>query len=949
VCYTAAKFLGLSLRQPSSKNRIFRFGTYEVNTFEGTLTKGGTRVKLQEQPFLILTLLLENPGQLVTREEIRSVLWPADTFVEFDDVLNTSVRKLRAALNDSADNPRFLETVPRRGYRFLAPVSVLETEALSTGMPVGTGEAVSPETAGQVRPIGSASSNRLRYWIAAVLVVLLVGGTSYLFRSVRPSSARASGSMPAIPTRRSVAVLGFRNLPGRPEEDWLARALTEMLSTELAAGGSLRLVSGEDVARAKHDLRIADADSFSQSTLADLRINPGADVVVLGSYTPLQGKDQKRIRVDIRLQDTASGETISEDAFTGAEGSLFEVASEAGARLRQRLGQRALTAEASNAALASLPSNEQALRLYAEGRAKLSAFDYLAARDLLVKAVAADPANAAAQGALADAWSALGYTATAQEEAKRALDLSSNLPREEQLLAEGRYRGLARDWPKAIETYRALARFFPDNLEYGLRLAAVLSKDGKEQESLLAVEALRRLPKPIADDPRVDLQEAYTLTAAGDYPRARIASASAASKAQKRGSRMLLAEAKLLQSQAATRQDDPKGALALDEEALDIYEQAGDKFGVARARYRMGDLLYRQGHLAQSNAILEQCLRDFRALGNDSNVASTLNDIAVGLTEMGENNRAKSMYEQALVAERLVRNKRGIADTLNNLGALVARQGDLAAATKYNDEALALYQELGEKDAIAFMQLNMGGVLLAQGNLAEAKNLLDQSLAAQRTLGNSSDVAEALHNVAEALGYQGDVAGAQKAYDEALAIRISRGEQGNVAQTRLGKADLLLTTGNAADSEPLARSALEQFAKDKQASDELSARGTLAQVLLQLGRLPEAKAEVAQATKLADRNETPSLRLKTDVVAARILSAEGKTELAARKLRLTIQESQKRGFFIRRLEAALALAEIEAKSGKKAEARAMLQAVERDARSKGFLLVARQAQADRAL
>lgn len=108
------------------KAQIVRFGTFEADLREGRLSKAGIRIRLQEQPFQILALLLERPGQLVTREEIREKLWAKDTFVEFDDALNTAVRKLRVGLNDSADNPRFLETIPRRGYRFLAPVVPVE-------------------------------------------------------------------------------------------------------------------------------------------------------------------------------------------------------------------------------------------------------------------------------------------------------------------------------------------------------------------------------------------------------------------------------------------------------------------------------------------------------------------------------------------------------------------------------------------------------------------------------------------------------------------------------------------------------------------------------------------------------------------------------------------------------------------------------------------------------
>src|SRR5450755_2685679 len=102
--------------------KIARFGLYEADLQQFVLAKGGLRIKLQDQPFRLLAVLLERPGEVVTRDEIRQKLWSADTFVEFDDGLNNAIKKLRAALGDTADNPRFIETVPRRGYRFMAPV-----------------------------------------------------------------------------------------------------------------------------------------------------------------------------------------------------------------------------------------------------------------------------------------------------------------------------------------------------------------------------------------------------------------------------------------------------------------------------------------------------------------------------------------------------------------------------------------------------------------------------------------------------------------------------------------------------------------------------------------------------------------------------------------------------------------------------------------------------------
>src|ERR1700704_5590688 len=141
--------------------RSVRFGVFEVDFEAGELRKSGFKVALQEQPFLVLTLLLENAGKLVSRDELQQKIWAADTFVEFDRGLNTAINKVRDALGDSAGNPRFIETVPRRGYRFLGPV-----------------ETVGDATAGQER---AEPKGRWSFLAAALLVLLIIGGVWFRF------------------------------------------------------------------------------------------------------------------------------------------------------------------------------------------------------------------------------------------------------------------------------------------------------------------------------------------------------------------------------------------------------------------------------------------------------------------------------------------------------------------------------------------------------------------------------------------------------------------------------------------------------------------------------------------------------------------------------------------------------------------------------------------------
>jgi TolB-like protein len=247
--------------------------------------------------------------------------------------------------------------------------------------------------------------------------------------------------------RRSVAVLGFKNLSGHAETAWLSVALSEMLTTELSAGGKLRTISGESVAQAKTNLSLSETDSFSTQTLQRLYNNLGSDFVVVGSYLDMSDTN-RGVRLDLRVQDAAIGETIATVSETGQETALSDLVARAGAALRDRLGIAGISPAESTSLHASLPSNPDLARLYGEGLSKLRVFDATAARDLLEKAVHSDPKFALAHSALSDAWGALGYQRKGQEQSKIAFELAADLPREQNLLLEARYLSAVRQWAK---------------------------------------------------------------------------------------------------------------------------------------------------------------------------------------------------------------------------------------------------------------------------------------------------------------------------------------------------------------------------------------------------------------------------------------------------------------------------------------------------------------------
>ena len=152
------------MKQASRSAEVIRFHVFEVDTVTGELRKHGLRIKLQEQPFQVLCLLLARPGELVTREELRKMLWPADTFVDFDHGLNKTINKLREALSDDKERPRYIETLPRRGYRFIASVMPAQPPA----EPNGAQAVLAP----QPDPVVTANPRRAGWMTPAIIVLL---------------------------------------------------------------------------------------------------------------------------------------------------------------------------------------------------------------------------------------------------------------------------------------------------------------------------------------------------------------------------------------------------------------------------------------------------------------------------------------------------------------------------------------------------------------------------------------------------------------------------------------------------------------------------------------------------------------------------------------------------------------------------------------------------------
>lgn len=560
--------------------------------------------------------------------------------------------------------------------------------------------------------------------IAGLVLGFNVGGIRerVLKRRLTSNTGAHSEGMSSVNTRRSVAVLGFRNLSGRADEAWLSTALSEMLTTELAAGGALRTVPGENVAQMKVDLALPDAETYGQDTLSRIRQRLHTDSVVFGSYLPL---GQGEIRLDVRLQDAAGGETLAYLSEKGEEQQIDDLVSRAGAELRAKLGAGPVTPAQAASIRAAVPSNPQAARLYSEGLAKLRVFDALGARDLLEKAVAVDPSYSAAHSALAEAWSTLGYDAKAKEEAKRALELSENLSREDRLMIEGRYRETVSEWDKAADIYRTLWSFFPDNLDYGLRLAGVQTSASRGQEALDTINQLRKLSGPASEDPRIDIAEAEAANSLGDFKHDAAAAAMAAEKGHALGARLLVARSQRLRCWALHKLGQQQESEGCCEESKRIFAEAGDRDGVASVLVTTAAALQEQGELALAQSRYEEALVIQRNTGDMGGVAVIFNNLGNVYLERGNYAVAKKMYEESVSISREIGDKDGLVLALGNLAGLLTNEGDDLRRTRgMYEELLVICREMGSKDRTALQLSNIGLILYWQGDLRGAEESL---------------------------------------------------------------------------------------------------------------------------------------------------------------------------------------------------------------------------------
>jgi TolB-like protein/DNA-binding winged helix-turn-helix (wHTH) protein/Flp pilus assembly protein TadD len=366
-----------------AKDGVVSFGEFAANLRSRELRKHGAKVRLPDQSFQILAMLLERRGELITREEIRQRLWPADTFVDFDHGLNNAVNRLRETLGDSADEPRFVETLPRRGYRFVCPVEVTAAEPAVSVPPVSPSGVV---------PVKRGGLRRWAVVAAGSTILLLVILTVAALRTrMRVSASRIT----------SVAVLPLENVSGDPAQDYFADGMTDEIITDLAGLRSVRVISRTS------SMHYKGSHKSLPAIAQELRV----DAVVEGTVA----RAGDRVRINAQLVDAANDQHLWAHQYEGDMNNVLQLQNDLASSIALEVVGKLTPNEASHFARKARQVNSQAYEAYLKGNYFLNKWTVVGfekAKGYFEQSIALDPRYAEGYVGLADSYGTVAFMST---------------------------------------------------------------------------------------------------------------------------------------------------------------------------------------------------------------------------------------------------------------------------------------------------------------------------------------------------------------------------------------------------------------------------------------------------------------------------------------------------------------------------------------------------------
>jgi eukaryotic-like serine/threonine-protein kinase len=812
--------------------------------------------------------------------------------------------------------------------------AVLVTGALTSGEPPLLSTIAARKGAiPQEKALESPGGKVWKIALPVLLVILLVAGNLYYLPHWLGKGHATSVHAAMRPT---VAVLGFKNLSGNTDVAWISPALSQMLGTELTAGEELRLIPSEQVTHGKIDLFLTDEDSLGRDSLTRVRNNIGSDFVVVGSFLDMKGQ----IRIDFSLQNAVSGKTVANMSVSGTEQNLPELAIRAGEGLRRKLGVAAPSTDDNAHIKASQSTSLEATRLYSEALQKLHSFDSVAARDLLERAIVEDPNYALAHSALAEAWRSLGYAARSANEAKKAMDLSASLSRENRLAIEAQYRNTTHEIAREIEIYKTLFNFYPDNLEYGFSLAKSQYSNAQFQEADATLDALQQLPPPQGDDPRIDFARSAVAIKTGDYKKALTLAERVELRAQQRGARRMVAQALSNQCILQSRLGNPARATAACDRSRAIFSDVGDLAAEAGV---WGQIAFEAGATKSGKTANERQIVLLKKVESDGQLAWAMTVGGELSADIGDYRRAIGEYNEALKLYQKISDQSGVSTTHGNLGWVNYLQGNLTDATRNFEQAISLMRGTASKGETDLWLELLAEVSLEKGDVSGATEQLEEGFKINTETGDKR-VGIYLHTArSRLLLAQGELNESRREAELVIKSCLEVSDESGADGGQLLLARLDIAENHFQTATEVLRKALSDSKIKQEEARQIEARALLVEALLAMPS-HESKREVALLSRIAPNTQTASLRLGANLQIARARFALGDRVGALQLLEEVISESDHLGYEAGWLEARLARAEMDLQSGASSAGRAEIERLAKRAQAMGLKLIANKAQ-----
>jgi DNA-binding winged helix-turn-helix (wHTH) protein/tetratricopeptide (TPR) repeat protein len=915
---------------------VYRFGEFELDPEERRLLAHGQPVTLTPKVFDTLVLLVEHAGHAVSKDELMHALWPRG-FVD-ESNLTKHIWLIRKALGDAEHEGRCIETVPKRGYRFVAPVQrVARVDAIvdsAVPMPVVVADpanetvpaaiglapadhALFDSSAAHGAWIAGRDSERRqlafaqeqitagkptprrtrRAWIAGIVVAILAVAAVSTWRYASRETPAPATSLPGT----AVAIIAFNNLSQNPKDAWLAPALGEMLSTEIAAGGQLHALPDELVRPARADLAAPLAGGYAAQSLATLRKRLGTDYVLSGSYLVTGSGEQPQLRLDLALQDARNGAAVATLARSGAVADLPALVIQSGAILRDKLGLPSASNSELREVAAAQPPNSEVARHVGFALDALQKYDPARARDELLQAIAQAPGYAPAYMYLAQAWSALGYRAKALAASKQALANAQDLPEEQRLQIEAQQSRMQADHPRTVGILRKLAALRSQNPEYSLQLVDALCAAGKPDEADSVLTALRAMPA-IMDDPRAELAAVQIANVRDDKKAASAHAQRALQLAQARGEPGLIANAQL---QLGIASGDTPAAESLLRQAAADYAHIGNPHGEAQSYQNLGNLLFARNQITPARETYQRAMTIYQSVGDLGGVAAIYDDLSRMLWSAGDRDGAETAARQSLQIARETNDLVRQAWNLAGLATLLSDESDSDEVASMYQQAISLDEQAGERTHHVFALATYGDLLRQRGDLEHAREVCMKALTEAKALADAEQIASADFECAQIALDRGDVDAAAASLKTIEKNTTASGDTFDAANAQLMLGQIAMGRQQWVDARAFLESSLKGWTASQEPAGQAVSESLLALCYSALGDTSARDKAAAHAVALHGQVNQRAEVLPVDIALAQLRGETGARDTAISTLRALADDADKRRWIGMAMEARL--------------------------------------------